>query len=285
MPDKLEKLPQTLKSLNNQTRKLDALYLSVPKFSKRLKTAYPELSQEIKSLATIVETDDYGPITKLVGALLMEKDPETIIITFDDDFVYPETIVSELVELGEKFPNTSLGSSGAILAPEFHRCVVKYNQQYHRLLPYSSAGTKIDCVFGYPGALYRRKFFPSKNKLYSKLLRYIELDDSVFINDDLLISGYLSNRGIERRVFHSMSRVREVLDEKTKKRLRNPSEISLDGALFATRFNRCFRILKEHGMYETTEPLPTENWALTTLWIIAAILLVLIFCCLLYLLR
>ncbi len=32
--------------------------------------------------------DDWGPATKLIGTLLLEKDPKTVIITLDDDMVY-----------------------------------------------------------------------------------------------------------------------------------------------------------------------------------------------------
>ena len=36
---------------------------------------------------------DYGPATKVLGALLVEKDPETIIVSIDDDIAYnPELI-------------------------------------------------------------------------------------------------------------------------------------------------------------------------------------------------
>ena len=40
--------------------------------------------------------DDWGPATKLIGALLLEKDPSTVIITFDDDMVYNRDTVKWL---------------------------------------------------------------------------------------------------------------------------------------------------------------------------------------------
>ena len=40
--------------------------------------------------------DDWGPATKLIGALLLEKDPSTVIITLDDDMVYHRDTVKWL---------------------------------------------------------------------------------------------------------------------------------------------------------------------------------------------
>jgi len=39
-----------------------------------------------------------GPATKLIPALRAESDPETILITIDDDVFYPPSLVQELVD-------------------------------------------------------------------------------------------------------------------------------------------------------------------------------------------
>jgi hypothetical protein len=40
--------------------------------------------------------DDWGPATKLLGALLLETDPDTVIITVDDDMMYNHNMVEWL---------------------------------------------------------------------------------------------------------------------------------------------------------------------------------------------
>lgn len=40
--------------------------------------------------------EEWGPGTKLIGALLLEKDPNTVIVTFDDDVVYSTDTVKWL---------------------------------------------------------------------------------------------------------------------------------------------------------------------------------------------
>ena len=82
----------TLKSINDQTRPPDAVYLGIPKNNKRLNTEYPEIPDQIKTLCTIVDLDeDCGPVTKILSALKMEPNPNTVIITIDDDVIYPKT--------------------------------------------------------------------------------------------------------------------------------------------------------------------------------------------------
>merc|ERR1719436_2364549 len=58
----------------------------------------PEVEQwkrEIPIL-TVQQLKDYGPASKLLGALHLEKDPETILIVVDDDVRYHEKLVEQL---------------------------------------------------------------------------------------------------------------------------------------------------------------------------------------------
>src|SRR5436190_11046762 len=104
MPNQYFKLPGTLNSLHNQTRKLDAIYLGLPKVSRRLGTEYPELPDEIAELCTSVRCKDYGPITKIVPGILMESDPNTVIITFDNDMNYHPDTVAKLLAHHDSYP-------------------------------------------------------------------------------------------------------------------------------------------------------------------------------------
>jgi len=60
--------------------------VTIPKISARLNIEYPPIPDDITKLCKIVHIDvDYGPITKIYGALISETDPNTIIISCDDD--------------------------------------------------------------------------------------------------------------------------------------------------------------------------------------------------------
>lgn len=251
MPDRYEKLERTLLTLFNQTYPLDAIYLSLPKESARLKIPYPPLPDSIKKLCTPVSCTDYGPITKIVGGLIKESDPNTVIITFDDDMVYPATIVEELVRKHRSYPGISIGSSGMLLKYPCPMCAITPNQNDLLFsipkfqVPHE--GRRVDSVYGYPGALYLRGFFDD----VESLVYYASLSPELFINDDIVISGWLSLKKIERRIF-TMSSVGFVRDENGVV-IQTGNEISYDLSKFFKRLNLSIKQAKEVGMYSEVE--------------------------------
>jgi len=261
MPDKFSKLVRTLESLQHQTHKLDAIYLGIPEKSRRLGIKYPPVPSEIADLCTVVPCVDYGPITKIIGGLLKENDPETVIITFDDDMIYPENLVETLVNHHKKYPNSAIGSSGMLLKYNCPMCAITPNEGnfLYRIpkFPVPPEGRKIDSIYGYPGALYVRKFFPSKDKLEADFFNYALIDNDMLMNDDIVISGYLSMHNIDRRIFPNMPEVSFVLDDGV--RLRSTSEISYDLDRFFQRMNRAIDTSKSVGMYASTEPLDVSE--------------------------
>lgn len=252
MPDRYERLEKTLKTIYNQTFPLDAIYLSLPKVSSRLKTPYPPLPDSIKKLCTVVTCEDYGPITKIVGGIMAESDPNTVIITFDDDMIYPDTMVEELLKKHLLFPDMAIGSSGMLLKYSCPMCAITPNQTDLIFsipkFPVPPEGRKVDSVYGYPGALYIRKFFTN----VEDLTYYSSLTPELFINDDITISGYLSLRGIERRIFSGMPNVGFVKDENGTI-IRTGNEISYDLDNFFKRLNTSIAKAKELGMYADVE--------------------------------
>src|SRR5208283_4172050 len=106
LPDRYDMLYRTLCCLQNQDYALDAIYLSLPYEAKRLNKSYPELPNKIKDLCKVIRCDDYGPISKLYGALITETDPDTIIISVDDDCIYPLNLVSQLLHHHIAYPNS-----------------------------------------------------------------------------------------------------------------------------------------------------------------------------------
>lgn len=258
MPDRYFKIVETLKSLNNQTYKLDAIYLSLPDKSRRLGIPYPEVPKEISDLCTIVRCTDFGPITKIIGGILSEDDPSTVIITFDDDLIYPINLVEKLMNHHKTYPNSAIGSSGMLLKYDCPMCGINPNEDYffYRVAKFSipDEGRRVDSIYGYPGALYVRNFFPDKKDLEDKFLSYALINHNTLMNDDIIISGYLSLYNIERRIFPNMPTVSFVVDDNGV-RVRNDNEISYDLDKFFQRMNLAINTAKSIGMYSTTEPL------------------------------
>lgn len=281
MPYRYSKIIRTLESLNRQTHALDAIYLSLPDRSRRLDIEYPPITDEIARLCTVVPCTDFGPITKICGALLAEEDPETVIITFDDDMVYPETMVETLVKHHRKYPNSAIGSSGMLLRYSCPMCAITPNENnfFYRISKFKVApeGRRVDSIYGYPGALYIRKFFPTKDKLEMEFLNFALADHNMFMNDDIVISGYLSLQNIERRIFPDMPVVNFVLDEGVRER--NTNEISYDLDKFFQRMNKSIEKAKSLGMFASTEPVDISETivGVSAIIVLAVLILVMLF--------
>ena len=280
MPDKYHKLFDTLKSLKSQTYPLDVIYLSLPTKCRRLNIPYPPLPENIKKLCNVVKCYDYGPITKIAGGLIEEKDPDTIILTFDDDMIYPPNLVESLVNYHNQYPVSAIGSSGMLLKYKCPMCAITPNENFflYRIPKFNipKTGRNVDSIFGYPGALYVRKFFPPLEKLHTEFLSLSLIDFNLFMNDDIVISGYLSTKNINRKIFSDVATVSFVSDD-LGKRDRNSSEISYNLDIFFQRMNLAIDKCKSLNMYQKTEPMNfDESIAMISIFIILILILILI---------
>ncbi|MEM0354166.1 MAG: hypothetical protein QXW79_01155 [Thermoplasmata archaeon] len=235
----------TLKTLLNQTYRLDAIYLGLPKNCRRLNKEYPPIPSEIAEICTIVPCEDFGPITKLYGALVSEEDPDTVIITFDDDDKYAENLVEILLKHHLEFPNAAVGFGN-----RFNHKIVDTDLPLEELDTFGNIysvpneGLNVDFLYGYSGVLYVRKFFPAKEKLIMDFFNYAFIDNDAYCNDDVIISGYLSMHNIERRSFR---------DIPMPKGIPNPIgfgyRLSVDPKFVLFQMRRLLRNLRKLNMY------------------------------------
>ncbi|KAJ1556717.1 hypothetical protein HK405_002039, partial [Cladochytrium tenue] len=89
-PGRLHRAKETLRSLATQSLPPDRIYVHAPLRISRLNISadadnLPPVFAEFKALypdlLEFTHPQDYGPSTKLLGTLLIEKDPDTIVIT------------------------------------------------------------------------------------------------------------------------------------------------------------------------------------------------------------
>lgn len=271
LPSRINSILPTLKSLNKQTYKVDDIYLTIPKKCKRLNTKYPSIPENIKKLCTIVYIkNDYGPITKLWGGLYMEQDPETIIITVDDDIIYPKTLVENLLNYNNKIPNTALSSSGLAVGSYPFCYSIKFNQKkndYWFTLHSNKTGHKVDILYGYPGAMYIRKFFPKKQYMYKKLFKYAKYDYDLFKNDDVLISCYLNNKNIDRKIVD----IPDVINCK------GVDGLSMDAYNFFRSMENAINKCKKMGWFKSHATVnPIETFGFIGVLIFIALLIILL---------
>ena len=266
------KLLDTLKSLNNQSYKLDKIYLGLPYRCERLNIDYPEVSEEIKNLCTIVRCEDYGPITKIVAALLMEEDSETIIISFDDDNYYPKFLVEKLIKKNGLYPNAAIGSSGILLKNLLPDCAIYLNNNMFNMFNFKipKNGRRVDSIYGFSGVLYIRNFFPIKEKLYNDFIKYALTNENIRMNDDISISGFLSMGNIERRIFSDLDVISTTTDG-------NKNDLSANSFNFIRKLNLSIITAKSIGMYKNTEEVYFSDTILYKIFIILFIILFIIF--------
>lgn len=203
IPSRIENIEKTLNSIINQSYKLDAIYLNIPYTCQKEDSEY-NIPSRLGDNCHIMRCQDYGPITKIVGALISEKDPDTIIITFDDDKIYPEELVKKMLYKHQHNSDCAIGSSGFKIG-SFPFYMSKTFNSYHEnggwyCFEPLSTGTPVDVLIGSPGILYVRKFFPAIENI-DKLLRHPVHDETLFDNSDIVLSGYLCKQNISRLVF------------------------------------------------------------------------------------
>ena len=109
LPSRLNNLKATIDSLVNQDDAADEICVWLPKNAKRggeQIEVVPKFLQQDPIRAEFVE--DVGPATKLIPALRKYwKEKETIIVTVDDDHVYPKGWFGELLSYSELYKNYS----------------------------------------------------------------------------------------------------------------------------------------------------------------------------------
>lgn len=277
IPNRYDILYQSIQSLQKQTRPPDCIYLTIPQRSVRLNKEYPMLPEIIEEKCTVLYIDtDYGPITKLYGALMSESDPETLILSCDDDCIFEANHLQTLLDHQIKHPNSAIGSSGALIGAgvvflSIHRAV------HQIILPNSFTsynippeGRNVDILFGCSGILYSRKFFPVRQELYDKLFQYALRHHSIFCNDNILIAGYLSRYNISRKVFVDIPYV-NILYQK--------DNLTNNLTDIPARLNNPLMHIKQYGFFPTTEPVIINETPAWRIFVLILLFIVLIIFC------
>ena len=110
-PQRIHKLKPMIKSILNQTVRIDQIVLNIPN-SKNFK-----VPKELESMIHVYSCGrDYGSGTKCIPTILRENDSDTLIIMLDDRFIYGETFIEDLVEKVKKDSDACLYCKGTIVA-------------------------------------------------------------------------------------------------------------------------------------------------------------------------
>jgi len=202
LPKHLDRLTEVLDSLHRQTLPPDVIYLNVPKgISKRTGKEYvldnnvtDQLEKHYK-LIKILRVIDYGPATKLIPAIDEESDPNTLLITADDDFIYHEETVRHIAWYSYHHPDVAWSTCGwGFQWIPFHKVGVVPVYTYW---PFRGKnGRRADVLQACCGIGYRRSFFTDVEALKNP-------EKECFTTDDIWISGNLERNNIDRALIPS----------------------------------------------------------------------------------
>jgi hypothetical protein len=209
IPSRILKIQNTIDSILNQSIKPDRIYLAIPENCRRQKKQpyiIPPKILENSAVEILRETWDSGPSMKLLPALKKEQEPDTLIVTVDDDHFYQNQFLEVLIKYTEKHPDSALGFNGWNIDPLLNE------NRYEFIDKNFTIPVKSDVLEGYRGVLYKKKFF-SENvfdyKGFPKIAHKV---------DDVWISAHLARNGVERLVLPGVYCVEEELPKGLHKR-------------------------------------------------------------------
>lgn len=131
----------------------------------------------------IFRTEDYGSITKILPTLERITDPDTIIITADDDLYYMDGLIEAHISARQKYPDAALGFAGITAVDgSCHFCTSVQKD------------VRVKILEGYKTISYLRKFFD--------LQEFITDFIGKTWRDDETISAYMGYKNIPKIVLN-----------------------------------------------------------------------------------
>ncbi len=195
-PHRMKHLRDLMNALLHQAARPDAIYLNLPKrYRNEVPYVIPDWLGDTHEVTITWRDNDLGPIMKLLPAIEVETDPETFIITVDDDVQYPPELVSAFLEASKTEPEAAFGSRG-----------FNFTNQGQHLQPVRGNLVKCDVLQGYGACAYRRKHFNLE-----RLLNGLKSQPEEFrFSDDVLISNHIASLGVPRFTIELANRLQHM---------------------------------------------------------------------------
>ncbi|GAB9476438.1 hypothetical protein Gpo141_00013504 [Globisporangium polare] len=135
---------------------------------------------------------DFGPASKVLGTLLVENDPETIIVYGDDDRVYPPQLCERALHYTSKYLNEAIAVLGGWISAE---------DSLYCGRSLEVGVNSVSFVGGAGGVAVKRKFF-GIGEASLPAFEIAKMSKACFLGDDYYLSHLLSNNGVPRRLVY-----------------------------------------------------------------------------------
>src|SRR5436190_18361116 len=204
VPDRINNLSPTIRSLLNQTRPPDEIVLAIPEFSIREQRRYvvPKYISRLPRVRVLHCAEDWGPATKFIGAIqdeLAAGRQDSLIMVVDDDRLYPRDAVETYLYYNEQLPDAALCFRGAAMPSTLDWDDAKMIRASELREP-----RPVAVITGCGSYLIQPRFFDES------LWNYSAAPQVAFDIDDIWISGWLSRRGVKRYVVPASAMMRSV---------------------------------------------------------------------------
>jgi len=208
VPDRINNLRPTIRSLLRQTRPPDEIVLAIPEFSVREQRPYlvPEYISRLPRVRILHCGKDWGPATKFIPVVQEERTAargNTLIMVVDDDRIYPRTALESYLYYNGQLPNAALCFRGAAMprSMDWRKARMIYGSEIHEPQPAA-------VITGCGSYLIQPRFFDEAFWDYSTA------PPGAFYMDDIWISGWLGRRGVERLVVPASAMMRSLLRQR-----------------------------------------------------------------------
>ena len=204
VPDRINNLRPTIRSLLKQTRPPDEIVLAIPEFSVRERRPYvvPKYISRLPRVRILRCREDWGPATKFIGAIqdeLAAGRENTLIVVVDDDRLYPRDALETYLYYSEQLPNAALCFRGAAMPSTLDWDDAKMIHAKDLREP-----RPVAVITGCGSYVVRPRFFDQS------LWDYSGAPSVAFYIDDIWISAWLSRRGVKRFVIPASAMMRSV---------------------------------------------------------------------------
>ena len=208
VPDRINNLRPTIRSLLEQTHPPDEIVLAVPQFSIREQRPYvvPKYISRLPRVRVLRCPEDWGPATKFIGAIqdeLAAGRENTLIMVVDDDRVYPRDALETYLYYSEQLPNAALCFRGAAMPSSLDWDDAKMIRASALRQPQPVA-----VITGCGSYLIQPRFFDES------LWDYSRAPSVAFYIDDIWISAWLSRGGVKRYVVPASAMMRSVFRQR-----------------------------------------------------------------------
>ena len=203
IPSRIASLRPVIDSMKEQTRRPDCVYVCICGFCQYEGRRYdvPTWLLDDPFVRIAVAPRDWGPANKLLGVLPLEPEPTTRIVIVDDDWLCNPVLLEGLEARFRPDSRTAIGLSGARLPRRWSHMEVRIGSEIERTPPVPWRLTflaepredvSVDLIqFGF-GSMVRREWFDDD------IFDLVDAGRPWFLADDVLLSGYLEKKGVER---------------------------------------------------------------------------------------